>query len=628
MLMVGLSFCPVGGAEAADLIVSPAALRFGVTGGATLTIPQQFDVNSTGGPITFTVSSSSAGNWLTVIGSTPLANRSWQAATPFSIGVFVDATGLSPGNYSGTITVSAASAANSPQTVTVSLSVGSPPAITANPASLSFTAQSGDSRSATKSIAVSISQPSQLDFTATAVGGDWVSVNYLSGTLPGSINAVVNPVGLAPGSYSASIFISIVGASNSPLTVPVALTVANPTPPSITGLTPGSATAGGPALTLTVNGTGILSGDAVQWNGSPLLTKFVSASQLTASVPASLIAVQGKASITILRQGMPSSVAFPFSVIDPALPAISQNGIVPIYSSTSVIQSGSWVSIYGTNLASDVFTWGGNFPTLLGDVTVTVDGKSAYLWFVSPTQINLQAPDDTATGTVPVVVTTAKGKALSTVTLGEFAPSFCVVSGKYVAGIILRSDGSGEQGEGTYDFIGPDGSSLGYPTKPVRAGDSIELFGVGFGPTTPSMPAGMAVPLGAYSTAESPIRFLVNGVSVAPSFAGITEAGLFQNELNRTAGSWNGRYSHNGNRWRCADALWCRNFRELSRTSISFEVLVRVESEILQITPSRSKPNQAIVTVKSITLNQNAEEVQLLTSKILMYMRPLADNVR
>jgi acyl dehydratase len=50
---------------------------------------------------------------------------------------------------------------------------------------------------------------------------------------------------------------------------------------------------------------------------------------------------------------------------------------------------------------------------------------------------------------------------------------------------------------------------------------------------------------------------------------------------------------------------------------------LRVESEILAILPSRSKPNQSIVTVRSITLNQNAEEVQLLTSKILMYKRAL-----
>jgi acyl dehydratase len=46
-----------------------------------------------------------------------------------------------------------------------------------------------------------------------------------------------------------------------------------------------------------------------------------------------------------------------------------------------------------------------------------------------------------------------------------------------------------------------------------------------------------------------------------------------------------------------------------------------VESEILEITPSRSKPNQAVVTVRSITLNQNGEQVQVLTSKILAFKR-------
>jgi acyl dehydratase len=49
---------------------------------------------------------------------------------------------------------------------------------------------------------------------------------------------------------------------------------------------------------------------------------------------------------------------------------------------------------------------------------------------------------------------------------------------------------------------------------------------------------------------------------------------------------------------------------------------LRVESEVLEITPSRSKPNQGIVKVRSITVNQNGEQVQLLTTKILMFKRP------
>jgi acyl dehydratase len=46
---------------------------------------------------------------------------------------------------------------------------------------------------------------------------------------------------------------------------------------------------------------------------------------------------------------------------------------------------------------------------------------------------------------------------------------------------------------------------------------------------------------------------------------------------------------------------------------------LRVESEIVEITPSRSKPNQGIVTVKSTTLNQNGEPVYVFTARILVF---------
>ena len=132
------------------------------------------------------------------------------------------------------------------------------------------------------------------------------------------------------------------------------------------------------------------------------------------------------------------------------------------------------------------FLGNGDFPTSLGGTSVTINGKAAYLSLVSPTEINLEAPDDTATGSVPVVVTTTSGSATSTVTLGRFAPSFALLDAKHVAGIIPRSDGSGTYDGGTYDVLGPSGSSLGYPTVGARAGDTIELFGVGFGPTPSS----------------------------------------------------------------------------------------------------------------------------------------------
>jgi uncharacterized protein (TIGR03437 family) len=156
------------------------------------------------------------------------------------------------------------------------------------------------------------------------------------------------------------------------------------------------------------------------------------------------------------------------------------------------------------------------------------------MWYVSPTQINLQVPDDSATGPVTVVVTTPNGTASSTVTLAQFAPSFNLLDTKHVAGIILRSNGSGAYGGGTYDIIGPTGTALGYATVAAKAGDSIELFGVGFGPTSPHVAAG-AIFSGSASTTNT-VSLRINNASVNPSFAGLSAAGLYQINFTVPAG--------------------------------------------------------------------------------------------
>jgi uncharacterized protein (TIGR03437 family) len=215
-------------------------------------------------------------------------------------------------------------------------------------------------------------------------------------------------------------------------------------------------------------------------------------------------------------------------------PSITLGAIVPIDSSVSTIQPGEWISIFGVNLAGAAATWTGNFPTSLGGTSVTIDGRPAYLWYVSPTQINLQVPDDPATGSVTVVVTTPNGTASSTVTLAPFAPSFNLLDTKHVAGIILRSNGSGAYGGGSYDIIGPTGTALGYATVAAKAGDTVELFGVGFGPTSPTVAAG-AIFSGSAST-NNAVSLRIDNVSVIPSFAGLSAAGLYQINFTVPAG--------------------------------------------------------------------------------------------
>ncbi|MGH9851661.1 MAG: IPT/TIG domain-containing protein [Blastocatellia bacterium] len=71
--------------------------------------------------------------------------------------------------------------------------------------------------------------------------------------------------------------------------------------PTLTSLSPNSATAGSSAFTLTVNGTNFVNGSVVRWNGSNRTTTFVSNTQLRADIPAADIAAAGTAAITVFN---------------------------------------------------------------------------------------------------------------------------------------------------------------------------------------------------------------------------------------------------------------------------------------------------------------------------------------
>jgi hypothetical protein len=75
-------------------------------------------------------------------------------------------------------------------------------------------------------------------------------------------------------------------------------TVNNPVP-AINILSPGSATHGGAAFTLTVYGTGFQTTSTVKWNGSTRATTYLTAGKLTASITAPDIAAAGTANVTV-----------------------------------------------------------------------------------------------------------------------------------------------------------------------------------------------------------------------------------------------------------------------------------------------------------------------------------------
>jgi hypothetical protein len=133
--------------------------------------------------------------------------------------------------------------------------------------------------------------PSRLDTT-------FINSHTLTAVAPPSVFAL-------PDIYQ----IGVSGASNV-----IIMSVHAPPAPSLTFLSPSSAVTGGAAFTLTVNGTGFRTTDAISFNNSKLTTTFLSATQLTASVPASAIASAGAFTVTVVTQFGLASGGLPFTV--------------------------------------------------------------------------------------------------------------------------------------------------------------------------------------------------------------------------------------------------------------------------------------------------------------------------
>jgi uncharacterized protein (TIGR03437 family) len=183
------------------------------------------------------------------------------------------------------------------------------------------------------------------------------------------------------------------------------------------------------------------------------------------------------------------------------------------------IEAGSWVMIKGVNLANTTRIWGSadfngnNLPVSLSGVSVTIDGLPAFPYYISPTQINVQAPSGNTLGAVNVVVdNNGTVSALATVPLQSFAPAFFMDPGTNYA-IASRL---------------PNYALVGTPSAPANPGDTLVLWATGFGPTTPTVPAGVEVS-GAPATLSLPV-VTVGGMQVTVISSVLTpgSAGVYQ----------------------------------------------------------------------------------------------------
>jgi hypothetical protein len=120
------------------------------------------------------------------------------------------------------------------------------------------------------------------------------------------------PAGLIENTGTGSVTVSMAAGTSAPSTFTI-----NPAPPEISGLSSGSATAGGAAFTLTISGQYFTPASIAKWGSTPLATTYISQTQIMAAVPASLIATPGAAAVTVsTTAGTSAPAAF---IINPAL---------------------------------------------------------------------------------------------------------------------------------------------------------------------------------------------------------------------------------------------------------------------------------------------------------------------
>ncbi len=202
-----------------QLTVSPGQLTFAyqLLSGATTLPSQPLTVQASDAStssVAASVTTSAGGNWLSVTGG---------GATPAALGVNADARGLGAGTYSGAVILT--SPGYAPATIPVSLRVTSAALLSTGPTSLSFSYQQGSATAPPPQSLTVAGSSGGLLFAATGDGNSWLMVTG-GGTTPGSVSVAVNPAGLGPGTYAATVALSSTQAGNSPFAVPVTLTVA------------------------------------------------------------------------------------------------------------------------------------------------------------------------------------------------------------------------------------------------------------------------------------------------------------------------------------------------------------------------------------------------------------------
>lgn len=406
-----------------------------------------------------------------------------------------------------------------------------------NATSLAFSAPLGGPSPEPQTLALSNLGGDPFVWTASAAvtggGPNWLTVSPSSGTMPSGLKVSANVAGLAEGTYRGTITVAATGATNSPQVVNVTLTVtavasillapaslgfsttlggANPPSQTFQVLNSGSGAMGWAATAATQSGGNWLSVSPATGVAPSTLTVSVNAASLPRGVYSGSITVAALASAQ--ANNSPQLLRVTLAV---GVPVVPDNGIVngASFSKDATLSPGSIASLFGTNLATDtVLATTLPLPTTLGGTQVLVNGNPVPLFFVSPGQINFQAPSDMAPPTATVVVVSnGNAGAPTTMKIDLQAPGiFTAIPGGQGQGAVLNQD-----------------YSLNGAKTPAVPGSVVQIFVTGLGATNPpcltGSPGASSPPFNA--TTAQPVVLIGGAVAevlfsaMAPGFVGL-----------------------------------------------------------------------------------------------------------
>jgi len=204
--------------------------------------------------------------------------------------------------------------------------------------------------------------------------------------------------------------------------------------------------------------------------------------------------------------------------------------VVTTSSNEPTIAPNTWIEIHGTNLAQESTTWSSlplsafstTLPTSLGGVSATVNNKPAAVYYISPTQVNVLAPVDTAVGPVQVQLTTQFGST-TPMNINEqtYSLAFLIIDLPQTHAAAVHN-GSSSLPAGT--LIAPPGEFPGLTSVPAQPGENVSIFATGFG--EPATPVTNQL-TGAGALPSNP-TITIGGIPATVTFAGLVAPGEYQ----------------------------------------------------------------------------------------------------